>query len=311
MSKVAVTGGAGFIGSNLIRSLLSDGHEVVAIDDLSTGLRTNLDDLDIELQEISIVDKDALEKTLKDCEVVVHLAARGSVPRSVKDPIATHLVNTLGTLNVLEICRGTGAHFIFSSSSSVYGANAALPKHEEMWLQPMSPYAASKLGAEGFVSAYSSTYDLNTTLFRFFNVFGPRQRPDHEYAAVLPKWIWKALNGDSIELFGDGSQTRDFTYVKTVCDVVVSAIRNKVYGPEVINLAYGNNISLNEVISKLKKDFPTLNVLRSPNRLGDVRHSQNNPERIKFKFPEVEPISFNQALLETLEWLQKQHKKLN
>jgi UDP-glucose 4-epimerase len=309
MKKVAVTGGAGFIGSNLSRALISEGFDVVVIDDLSTGLESNLSDLQVDFRKISITDLDQLKKALSASDVVVHLAARGSVPRSVKDPMATHQVNTLGTLNVLEICRTTGAHFIFSSSSSVYGSNMALPKQEEMWLQPMSPYAASKLGAEGFVSAYASTYDLKTTLLRFFNVFGPYQRPDHEYAAVLPKWIWTALKGVSIELFGDGEQTRDFTYVQTVCDVILSAIRDKIYGPEVINLAYGNKISLNQVIARLKLDFPKLDVIKSPNRLGDVRDSQNNPQRIKSKFPQVAPVPFEVAFDDTLNWLTSQFER--
>ena len=309
MSKIAVTGGAGFVGTNLVRRFLDSGHKVVVIDDLSTGLASNLDGTNVDFREISIVDLEAVTAAVKGSEVVVHLAARGSVPRSVLDPIATHSVNTLGTLNVLEACRGNNSHLIFSSSSSVYGANEALPKSEEMWLQPLSPYAASKLGAEGFVSAYSSTYGLKTTLLRFFNVFGPWQRPDHEYAAVLPKWIWKALHGQGLELHGDGSQTRDFTYIKTVCDVIESAINNRVYGPEVINLAYGNNISLNEIISKLKRDFPNLEVTYSPTRVGDVKNSQNLPYRLKSKFPDVEPVPFDTALKETINWLTEQAKK--
>ena len=179
----------------------------------------------------------------------------------------------------------------------------ALPKDEHMWLQPMSPYAASKLGAESFVSAYSSTYGLNTTLLRFFNVFGPRQRPDHEYAAVLPKWIWRALSNQPLEVHGDGNQTRDFTYVKTVCDVILKAIDNRVYGPEVINLAYGNNVSLNEVLLKLKSKFPKLAVDNLPTRIGDVRNSQNDPTRLKAKFPDVKPVAFDEALEETYLWL--------
>lgn len=308
MTRIAVTGGAGFIGSNLVRDLLAAGNEVIVVDDLSTGLKSNLEGLDVVFYQISIVDKDALGNALSNCQAVIHLAARGSVPRSVKDPVATHHVNTLGTLNVLETCRETGAHLIFSSSSSVYGSNMSLPKNEEMWLQPLSPYAASKLAAEGLVSAYSSTYGLETTLLRFFNVFGPRQRPDHEYAAVLPKWIWKAINGDSIELFGDGETTRDFTYVKTVCDVISTALNKKITGPDVINLAYGNNISLNQVINMLEIEFPNLNVLQLPARLGDVKNSQNNPLRIKSKFPDIEPVSFEKAFDETLNWLKNLYK---
>ena len=309
MANIALTGGAGFIGANLVRRLINSGHQVVVIDDLSTGLESNLAGLTLEFVEMSIVDSNAVRAVIKGMDIVVHLAARGSVPRSVLDPIATHSVNTLGTLNVLEACRENDSHLIFSSSSSVYGANVVLPKNEEMWLQPLSPYAASKLGAEGFVSAYSSTYGLKTTLLRFFNVYGPWQRPDHEYAAVLPKWIWKALNGQSIELHGDGTQTRDFTYVKTVCDVIESAINNAVYGPEVINLAYGNNISLNEVISKLKDYFPNLKITNSPTRIGDVKSSQNTPIRLKYKFPDVEPIAFDSAFDETINWLTNQTRK--
>lgn len=309
MRKVAVTGGAGFIGSNLVRRFIDSGYRVVVIDDLSTGLASNLDGLNVDFRLMSIVDSNEVKAALMGMDVVVHLAARGSVPRSVLDPIATHSVNTLGTLNVLEACRENDSHLIFSSSSSVYGANGSLPKNEEMWLQPLSPYAASKLGAEGFVSAYSSTYGLKTTLLRFFNVFGPWQRPDHEYAAVLPKWIWKSLNGQSIDLHGDGTQTRDFTYVKTVCDVIESAINNKVYGPEVINLAYGNNISLNEVISKLRKVFPNLQIYMSPTRIGDVKNSQNMPNRIRSKFPDVKPIAFDAAFDETINWLTNQAEK--
>ena len=309
MRKVAVTGGAGFIGSNLVRRFIDSGYRVVVIDDLSTGLASNLDGLNVDFRLMSIVDSNEVKAALMGMDVVVHLAARGSVPRSVLDPIATHSANTLGTLNVLEACRENDSHLIFSSSSSVYGANGSLPKNEEMWLQPLSPYAASKLGAEGFVSAYSSTYGLKTTLLRFFNVFGPWQRPDHEYAAVLPKWIWKSLNGQSIDLHGDGTQTRDFTYVKTVCDVIESAINNKVYGPEVINLAYGNNISLNEVISKLRKVFPNLQIYMSPTRIGDVKNSQNMPNRIRSKFPDVKPIAFDAAFDETINWLTNQAEK--
>ena len=303
MSKIVVTGGAGFIGSNLVRSLISDGHQITVIDDLSTGMASNIEGLPLDFREISITDADKMKLALSDGQIVVHLAARGSVPRSVKDPVATHSVNTLGTLNILEICREFKQHLIFSSSSSVYGANMALPKDEQMWLQPMSPYAASKLGAESFVSAYSSTYGLNTTLLRFFNVFGPRQRPDHEYAAVLPKWIWRALNDQPLEVHGDGNQTRDFTYVQTVCDVIVKAIDNKVYGPEVINLAYGNNVSLNEILSKLKNKFPKLEVEQLPTRIGDVRNSQNDPSRLKAKFPDVKPVAFDDAFEETYLWL--------
>ena len=157
MTKVAVTGGAGFVGSNLAAKLVSQGHEVVIIDDLSTGLRSNVDAKNSTFHEVSIIDKIALERALAGCESIFHLAARGSVPRSIKNPVATHNVNATGTLNVLEFARENGAHVLYSSSSSVYGRNMALPKDESMWLGPLTPYAASKLSAEAYVEAYGES----------------------------------------------------------------------------------------------------------------------------------------------------------
>jgi UDP-glucose 4-epimerase len=233
------------------------------------------------------------------------LAARGSVPRSIKNPIATHDVNATGTLNVLEAARVSGAHVIFSSSSSVYGRNMQLPKDESMWLGPMTPYAASKLAAEGYVQAYASAYNVPTTLLRFFNVFGPRQRPDHEYAAVLPKWIWLAMQGQPIDVYGDGTASRDFTYIDTVLDIAMTAMQEKVVTEGAMNLAYGNRIFLNETIEMLKKHFPDLQVNYKSERLGDVKESQNDPELLKKLFPKVQPKEFETALSETIEWLKE------
>ena len=303
MTRVAVTGGAGFIGSNLVLALASKGHEVLVIDDLSTGLKSNIN-LDIcTFHEISITDSFALNKALEGAEVIFHLGARGSVPRSIKSPVPTHDVNATGTLNVLEAARENGAHVFFSSSSSVYGRNATLPKDESMWLGPMTPYAASKLAAESYVQAYKSTYNVPTTLLRFFNVFGPRQRPDHEYAAVLPKWIWKAMHNQPIEVFGDGTQSRDFTYVKTVVDICLDAMDRKVSHDGAINLAFGNRITLLQTIDLMKRHFPNLQVNFSPIRSGDVKESQNNPTLVKELFPNIAPLDFDSALSETIQWL--------
>ena len=303
MKQVAVTGGAGFIGSNLTRRLISEGYDVVVVDDLSTGLLSNVDQENSEFHQISITDSKALTNALKNCETIFHLAARGSVPRSIKNPVATHDVNATGTLNVLEVARASGAHVIFSSSSSVYGRNTALPKDESMWLGPMTPYAASKLSAEGYVQAYAAAYNVPTTLLRFFNVFGPRQRPDHEYAAVLPKWIWLAMQGQAIDVYGDGTASRDFTYVDTVLDIAMTAMKEKVLTEGAMNLAYGNRIFLNETIEMLKKHFPDLRVNFKPERLGDVKESQNDPVLLKKLFPSVEPKPFEVALSETVDWL--------
>ena len=303
MTKVAVTGGAGFIGSNLTKRLLLEGYEVVVIDDLSTGLHSNVDLDNSIFHQISITDSKTLTTALKDCETIFHLAARGSVPRSLKNPVATHEVNATGTLNVLEAARATGAHVVFSSSSSVYGRNLQLPKDESMWLGPMTPYAASKLAAEGYVQAYASAYNVPTTLLRFFNVFGPRQRPDHEYAAVLPKWIWLAMQGMPIDVYGDGTASRDFTYVETVLDIAMAAMKEKVLTEGTVNLAYGNRIFLNDTIEMIRKHFPDLRVNYIENRLGDVKESQNSPSLLKSLFPAIAPKPFEDALTDTVLWL--------
>ena len=305
MAKVAVTGGAGFIGSNLTRRLISEGYEVVVVDDLSTGLVSNVDLDNSTFHQVSITDARALHRALKNCQTIFHLAARGSVPRSIKNPVATHDVNATGTLNVLEAARESGAHVIFSSSSSVYGRNMQLPKDESMWLGPMTPYAASKLAAEGYVQAYAAAYRVPTTLLRFFNVFGPRQRPDHEYAAVLPKWIWLAMQGQPIDVYGDGTASRDFTYVDTVLDIAMTAMKEKVVTEGAMNLAYGNRIFLNDTIEMLKKHFPDLQVNYKSERLGDVKESQNDPQLLKKLFPKIQPKEFETALSETIEWLKE------
>ncbi len=303
MARVAVTGGAGFIGSNLVAALAEKGHSIVVVDDLSTGLASNINSDICDFHELSIVDQAPLSQALKDVEVIFHLAARGSVPRSLKSPVATHDVNATGTLNVLEIARANGAHVIYSSSSSVYGRNGVLPKDETMWLGPMTPYAASKMAAEGYVQAYGAAYDVPVTLFRFFNVFGPRQRPDHEYAAVLPKWIWKAMHKQAIEVYGDGTQSRDFTYVQTVVDLCLDAMERKVTHEGAINLAFGNRITLNSTIEMMKIHFPDLKVNFLPIRPGDVKESQNAPALLKELFPKIAPVRFEVALAETVAWL--------
>ena len=305
MTKVAVTGGAGFIGSNLTGRLISEGYQVVVVDDLSTGLLSNVDQENCQFHQTSITNLEELRRVLKDCETIFHLAARGSVPRSIKNPIASHTVNATGTVNVLEVARSSGAHVVFSSSSSVYGRNTSLPKNESMWLGPLTPYAASKLAAEGYIQAYSSAYGVPTTLLRLFNVFGPRQRPDHEYAAVLPKWIWLAMQGAPIEVYGDGSVSRDFTYIETVLDIVMMAMKERVTSEGAVNLAYGNRIYLNEVIQMLKEHFPNLQVNYKSERLGDVKESQNSPELLRKLFPKVDPKPFKSALAETVDWLKE------
>ena len=302
--KVLVTGGAGFIGTNLTLNLLDSGYEVKVFDDLSTGLKANIPK-DAEFVNASILESSQIDKAIEDCEVVVHLGARGSVPRSIKDPIATHNVNATGTLNVLEAARNSQCHYIFSSSSSVYGSNMILPKNEDMVLRPITPYAASKMSGEALSLGYAKSYGLAVSTFRFFNIFGPWQRPDHEYAAVLPKWISKCIKGDEIEIFGDGEQTRDFTYVGTVVSLIKNCISDKVRHPEPVNLAYGNNISLNQVIHLLKNSFPDLKVKYLSPRDGDVLHSKNDPKLVKSLYPNINVEKFETSLQETINWFKK------
>jgi UDP-glucose 4-epimerase len=286
-----------------VKTLSKFGHETIVVDDSSTGLESNIVNIAARFHNHSICDFFELTDLLSECSTIFHLGARGSVPRSVVNPMATHEVNATGTLNVLEIARNSGAHVIFSSSSSVYGRNKDLPKTEDMWLGPMTPYAASKLSAEAYVQAYSSSYGVPTTLLRFFNIYGPRQRPDHQYAAVIPKWIWSAMNGREIEVFGDGETTRDFTYVDTVVEILISAMENKRTTEGPVNLAFGNRISLNSIIDLLRQEFPDLKVNYRDPRPGDVRDSQNSPNLIKELFPEVEPIEFEEGFKKTMAWL--------
>ena len=299
--KVLITGGTGFVGTNLTIELLKIGHDVKIIDDLSTGLEQNVPK-DAEFIKASILDLEKLYNAAKNSDVIVHLGARGSVPRSIKDPVATHNVNSTGTLNVLEAARVNESHYIFSSSSSVYGSNMALPKNENMVLKPLTPYAASKMSGEALSLSYSNSFALSVSTFRFFNIFGPWQRPDHEYAAVIPKWISKCLAGDEIEIFGNGEQTRDFTYVTTVVQVIVNCISNKVLHPEPVNLAYGNNISLNQVVSLLRDTFPTLKVKYLTPRNGDVLHSENDPGLLKTLYPDITVDKFENSLQKTIDW---------
>lgn len=310
MKRVGVTGGAGFIGSNLVRRLLSSGHEVVVVDDLSTGLISNLDVSQLEFYKTSILKNEELLSIFEDCETIFHFAARGSVPRSILNPVATHEVNATGTLNILEIARKTNAHIIFSSSSSVYGRNLSIPKDEKMWLSPISPYAASKLSAESYMQAYSEAYGIKVTILRFFNVFGPYQRPNHEYAAVIPKWIWAAIHGEPLIVNGDGLVSRDFTYIETVLDIAMSAMEQNVTTQGAVNVAFGNRIYLNQVLDTLKSVFPDIRIIYDAPRSGDVRDSQNSPALLTELFPKVEPKNFETALLETIEWFKSNRENI-
>jgi UDP-glucose 4-epimerase len=308
--KVIVTGGAGFIGANLCRRLVEDPRvdAVVALDDLSTGFRSNLDGLDAELVEGSMLDPMLLDQLLADAQSIVHLGARPSVPRSVKDPLASHHANATGTIEVLEAARRAGdVQVIVASSSSVYGSNPALPKHEDLATRPLSPYGASKLAAEAYTLAYGTTYGMSTLAFRFFNVFGPLQPAGHAYAAALPAFLSAALAGEPLTIHGDGTQSRDFTFVDTVTEVITDAVVRRVSSEEPVNLAFGTRTTLLDMVGKIEE------LLGHPverrhveSRAGDVPHSQAANDRLKVLFPDVKPVDLEEGLRATLDWFRTQ-----
>jgi UDP-glucose 4-epimerase len=306
LNKILVTGGAGFVGSNLVRHLneVSD-SEIVILDDFSTGLRSNLDDLKVSVVEGSICDPEAVRDAMRSCEGVVHLAALGSVPRSIADPMATNDANVNGTLNVLEAARTVGAKVVFSSSSSVYGANPQLPKVETMATMPMSPYAVSKLSGEQYVRAYGLCYDLKVLPFRFFNVFGPGQRADHQYAAVIPRFVDAVINGHPPVIYGDGTQSRDFTYVGDVAAILATALLTDVTSTDPVNLAFGGRYPLLQVVDMLAEHFgkPVMPRFEAPRR-ADVPHSQADGSRVKQLFPSIHPTPFVDGLRSTIEWFE-------
>jgi UDP-glucose 4-epimerase len=310
--KVVVTGGAGFIGANLCRMLAREDFvdEVVALDDLSTGSPDNLTHSPaVELVEGSILHAEDLDRVMAGAHAVVHLAARPSVPRSLADPMTTHHVNATGTMMVLEAARRHGSpHVVVASSSSVYGANPALPKREDMVTMPVSPYAASKLATEVYALSYARSFGLPVLAFRFFNVFGPWQPASHAYAAVVPAFVSSALAGEALTVHGDGTQTRDFTYVGTVASVLTDALRRRVIDDEPVNLAYGSRVSLLELIGLLEDiTGQELQLDHVAPRVGDVPHSQADRTRLCRMFPDVRPTPLPDGLRATVAWFREAH----
>lgn len=308
--RILITGGAGFIGSNLARRALQEGHIVRVIDDLSNGFRDNLDGLDVDLRERSILDQESLAASMEGVQAVVHLAALGSVPRSIKDPITTHEVNSRGTLNVLLAARDASVdHVSVASSSSVYGMNPAMPKGEREWVRAMSPYAVSKLAAEQYALASQQSFGTSTIAFRFFNVYGPRQRAGHVYAAVIPILLDAMLRGQPLPINGDGSNSRDFTFVDTVCAVLLDAAVRKVSHPEPVNLAFGTNTTLLALVDQIAEvsGQPVTVQHRDP-RPGDVRHSQADNSTLQTLFPGVESVALEDGLKSALQWMKEGHK---
>lgn len=306
--KVLITGGAGFIGSNLVAYFNREnpGTELRVIDDLSTGRIENLHGLDADFHKGSILDYELLREVMRGVDAVIHLAAIGSVPRSVGAPRPSHDANATGTLNVLEAARENGTpHVIVASSSSVYGSNKALPKSEFDWTRPMSPYAVSKHATEGYTIAYGFSYGMKTLAFRFFNVFGPQQPADHDYAAVIPRFLDAALNGRPITVHGDGLQSRDFTYVKTVCATIFDAYQRGISSLDPVNLAFGTNTTLLDLLERIEAALGyKLDVQHVESRIGDVRASQSDGLRVKELFPSITPVDLDDGLAETIQWFQ-------
>lgn len=275
------------------------------LDDLSTGFQSNLGLVpEAEFIEGSILETSVLQRATAGMDSIVHLAARPSVPRSIAEPRAAHEVNATGTLNVLEAARQAGnLHTIVASSSSVYGANPTLPKHEGLATRPVSPYAAGKLASESYTLAWQHSYGLPTLAFRFFNVYGPLQAAGHAYAAAIPTFIDAALRGRPIPLHGDGTQSRDFTFVGTVASVIGRCVLKRLTSPQPINLAFGSNITLNEVITGISTELGRpVEVESLPSRPGDVKHSQADNSALMALVPGATATPFDEGLRATIEW---------
>ncbi len=309
--RIVVTGGAGFIGANLCRRLLATPgvDEVVVLDNLVTGDAANIAGLPVRFIEGSILDDDALDDACGGATSIVHLAALGSVPRSVADPMASHLSNASGTAMVLEAARRHGnLHTIVASSSSVYGSNPVLPKHEDLATRPMSPYAASKLATESYTLAWANSYGLPALAFRFFNVFGPLQPAGHAYAAVIPAFVDAALAGQPLVVHGDGTQSRDFTYVGTLTAVVAAAVTRRITSDIPVNLAFGSRVRLLDVIDLIEAELGhPVQRRHVETRAGDVPHSQADCARLRSLIPDVQPVAFGDGLRATIEWMRSAH----
>lgn len=307
-----VTGGGGFIGSHVVEHLVARGKDVRVLDNFSTGKRANLCGLPVEIIEGDIRDAVTVRRAVEGVDAVFHHAALCSVARSVADPIPTHDVNAKGTVVLLEASRDAGVRrVVFASSSAVYGESEALPKREDMQTAPISPYAVTKLEGELYCRMFHEVYGLETVCLRYFNVFGPRQDPNSEYAAVIPRFIQAALNGGVPTIYGDGRQTRDFTYVDDVARANLKAAGNREAAGKVFNVACGGRHSLLELVGALerllRRDLAP--VFRDA-RAGDVKHSQASIERARRAFGFSPTTGFDEGLRRTVEWFREGERRL-
>ena len=303
--KYVVTGGAGFIGSHIAEELAHH-HEVVIVDNFFSGKMENIGPLlsldTVTLARGTITDLPFLQETFRDADGIFHQGAIASVPRSIANPVATNEANVSGTLNVLVAARDTGVRkVVFASSSSVYGNTPTLPKHEDMTPCPPSPYAVSKLTGEQYLRVFSEVYGLKTVSLRYFNVFGPRQDPDSQYAAVIPNFITRILNHESPLIYGDGGQTRDFSYVKDVVQANLRAMESDAQG--VFNVAYCKRINLKELAAMIMEITGiSVPLTFGPPREGDVRDSLADISRARKAFGYAPQYTVKSGLEETVAW---------
>jgi nucleoside-diphosphate-sugar epimerase len=305
--KALVTGGAGFIGSHIASRLVDDGHEVRVLDNFSTGARSNLAALDgsFELVEGDMQSYERAHNAVQNCEVVFHQAALPSVPRSIQDPLTSNAANVTGTLNLLLASRDSDVRrVVFASSSSIYGADETLPKREDLPSMPISPYAVAKQAGEAYCRSFSRVYGLETVALRYFNVFGPRQDPLSQYSAVIPKFITALLRGERPIVYGDGEQSRDFTYIDNVVDANLRAAEADGVAGQTFNIACEERISLNRLLEEIRgivgSDVEAS--YREP-RQGDVKHSLADITRAREQLGYEPLVGFNEGLQRTVQAL--------
>ncbi len=301
--KMLVTGGAGFIGSHLAARLVKLGHDVRVLDNFATGRRSNIEAIgDVELVEGDIQSYERAHKAVRGCEFVFHQAALPSVPRSIQDPLTSNATNVIGTLNVLLAARDEGVRrVVCASSSSVYGANPKLPKHEDMATLPISPYATAKLAGEGYCRSFGIGYGLETVALRYFNVFGTRQDPTSQYAAVIPNFITAMLDDRPVTIFGDGEQSRDFTHVDNVVQANLLAMDASDVSGKVYNIACGRKVTLNGLVTELEVLGGTeIEVDYKPARAGDVKHSLADLTRARQSLGYEPEVNLREGLSRTI-----------
>jgi nucleoside-diphosphate-sugar epimerase len=307
---VLVTGGAGFVGSHIAAGLSAQGARVRVLDDFSTGHLENLEEIggEIDLVRGSLNDESVLKRAVENVEVVFHEAAIPSVPRSVKNPIETHRACDEATIKLLDASRHAGVRrLVYAGSSSAYGNQPTLPKHEGMLPQPLSPYAAAKLAGEYFCQAWTLTYGFETVCLRYFNVFGPRQDPSSQYSGVISRFISALLSGERPVIFGDGEQSRDFTYVSNVVDGNLRAAESPSCVGQVINVATGERVTLNQLLETVKRitGKTDIDAEYGEPRVGDVRHSLADISRSKELLGYEPSVGLEDGLRLTIDWWKK------